>query len=294
MILQLEMRYSMIQIAGIPFQQNEEWPSGSIENKIIQQMHNDKLVYLYQSIEELSFELKLRKSIMASARAMNQGDAQFDTLANSLSNPQYWILTKAGGFQLRPDKSPSDAIQDIFENSSHYTFECATAIIIIYYHAILNSIDKNVFDQLFQNIYLYSWHADPDLSLQSIRTNHFIPGDVVYFNNPDFNPETSWWRGENAIVLEDGTYFGHELGIMTAEQIIEELNKWRMPGSNQSAYLTNKVLRPSFNHLAAITMFPRGYTTYKTQHFAIHHKESSISYDRYLFYLHTTFINPFL
>ena len=132
----------------------------------------------------------------------------------------------------------------------------------------------------------------------SFIRSYFLPGDVVYFNNPDFNPETPWWRGENAVVLEDGTYFGHGLGIGTAEQIIQALNKTRKPGSNQSAYLTNLVTRPSFKHLAKFSMLPRGYSTHKIPHVVIHHNESSISYDRYLFYLNKvynqmTYINPF-
>ncbi|WP_308218774.1 hypothetical protein [Bacillus cereus group sp. BfR-BA-01347] len=65
-------------------------------------------------------------------------------------------------------------------------------------------------------MYLYSWHFDPDLGLKTIYINHFLPGDVVYFNNPDFHPQTPWWIGENAVVLGDGTYFGHGLGIKTA------------------------------------------------------------------------------
>jgi protein-glutamine gamma-glutamyltransferase len=231
----------------------------------------------------------LRKNIIASARAMNEGDARFETFKNTRGNPRYWNLSNAGGLKLRRDMLPSDAIQDIYENSSLYAFECATAAVIIYYHAVLNTIDEPLFNQLFQNLYLYGWHVDPDLGIQSIRTNHYLPGDIVYFDNPDFNPETSWWRGENAVVLGDGTYFGHGLGIWTAKQMIQLLNKTRKPRSSQSAYMTNLVSRPSFEYLAKVSMLPRGYPAYKLQHVVIHHNESSISYDRYLFYLNKVY-----
>ncbi|MFJ5624376.1 protein-glutamine gamma-glutamyltransferase [Peribacillus loiseleuriae] len=279
----------MIQLSGMHSQQSGMWPSGSMESVIIQQMQETPVVYSYQSIDELSFELKLRKNIIVSARAMNQGYAEFEIFANSYCNPQYWHLTNTGGFQLRHDVIPSDAIQDIYKNSSLYAFECATATVIIYYHAVLNSMDEHVFNQLFQNLYLYSWHVDPDLGIQSIHTDHFLPGDIVYFNNPDFDPETSWWRGENAVVLGDGTYFGHGLGMGTAEQMFQALNKERKPGSSQLAYLMNSVIRPSFKHLAKFSMLPRGYTAYKIQHVVIHHNENSISYDRYLFYLNKVY-----
>ena len=60
----------------------------------------------------------------------------------------------------------------------------------------------------------------------------FLPGDVVYFKNPDFNPYTPEWKGLNAVVLDDGTYFAHGIGIGTAEQFIHILNQMRKPWSN--------------------------------------------------------------
>ena len=190
-------------------------------------MHETSIVYSYSSIYDLSFELKLRKNIIMSARAMNESHADFEIFANARCNPQYWNLTNVGGFQLRPDVLPSDAIQDIIKNGSLYAFECATAKVIIYYHAVLNSLGEDVFNQFFKNLYLYSWHFDSDLGIKSFPAENFLPGDVVYFNNPDVNPETSWWRGENAVVLEDGSYFGHGIGIKTNAKIIQTLNKMK-------------------------------------------------------------------
>ena len=43
----------MIQLAGIPFQQNDMWAPGSIERMIIQWMIEDTVVYSYPSIGEL-------------------------------------------------------------------------------------------------------------------------------------------------------------------------------------------------------------------------------------------------
>ncbi|OKL36890.1 protein-glutamine gamma-glutamyltransferase [Domibacillus mangrovi] len=275
----------MIQLLGMPFQQSNMWPSGSIESMIIQQMNEDTIVYSYQSIDELSFELMLRKNIILSARAMNQSNMRFEVFAKSYCNPRYWHLTSSGGFLLRHDVKPSDAIYDIYMNSSQYGFECATAKVIIYYHALLNLISESLFNQLFQNIYLYGWHVDPDLGLTSNYTGHFLPGDVVYFKNPDFDPQTPQWRGENAVVLGDGTYFGHGTGIKTAEQMIHALNRRRKPETNQSAYLTNLITRPSFKHLAELSMSQQVYSIHKYQDAVVQHNESSISFDRYVSYL---------
>ena len=272
----------MIQLSGMPFQQGDMWSSGSIERMIIQRMIEDTVVYSYQSIGELSFELKLRKNIILSARAMNQINVRFERFSNSRCNPQYWQLTSTGGFLLRHGVKPSDAIRDIYMNSSLYAFECATAKVIIYYHAILNVLGESLFNQFFQNMYLYGWHTDPDIGKNVTYTTHFLPGDVVYFENPDFHPQTPYWRGENAVVLEDGTFLGHGLGIKTAEQMIHELNQARMPRANQSAYLTNIVARPSFTHLEKLSISQFGHSFHKYQHI-IHHNESSVPIDRYMF-----------
>lgn len=283
----------MIQLSGMPFKENNMWQSNSIENKIVQQIDKDSVIHSYQSMEELLFELKLRKNIILSAKAMSQGDARFGIFSTSRCNPRYWHLTNAGGFQLRHDVLPSNAIQDIFQNSSLYVFECATANVIIFYHAILNSIGKYLFNQLFQNIYLYSWHVNPNLGIDRVYTNHALPGDVVYFDNPDADPRKPWWRGENAVVLENSTYFGHGLGIRTFQQMIQVLNEKRRQGSHYSAYLTDLVVRPSFKHLMEISMLLRGYMTDNIDHIVTHHNKSSISYDQYLVYLNKEYSKMF-
>ena len=271
----------MIQVSGLPFQQSDMWPTGSVERMIVQRMNEDTVIYSYQFIDELLFEVNLRRNIMLSAKAMHQSQVRFESFANSRCNPQYWNLTSTGGFILRHGVKPSDAIQDIYMNSSQYAFECATAMVIIYYHAVLQSMGEALFNQYFQNIYLYSWSADSDLGINPIYLANFLPGDVIYLENPDFNPQTAYWRGENAVDLGDSTYFGHGLGIKTVEQLIQDLNQHRFRGSNRSAYLTNIVGRPDFKHLAKLLMSHPGYSIPKYQHI-VHHNESSVPIDRYI------------
>ncbi|WP_046173448.1 protein-glutamine gamma-glutamyltransferase [Domibacillus indicus] len=271
----------MIQISGRPFQQGDVRPSDRVESIILQQMNDSPAIYPYQSVDEAAFEVALRKHIVGSARAMNAGNARFAIFENSRCNPRYWDLTESGGFRLERDAKPADAIEDIYLNSSLYAFECATAMIIVYYYAVLNLMGETFFNQFFQNLYLYSWHADRDLGIKKEYTRHSLPGDVVYFHNPDVDPETPHWRGENAVVLEDGTYFGHGIGIKTAEQMIEILNQVRAAEAVQSAYLSNFVTRPSFSRLAKL---PAAYTAYSGRA-AVLHGRNSISFDQYLSYL---------
>lgn len=278
----------MIQISGMPFQPNVLNP-GSIENEIIQKMSNTQVLYSFPSINELLYELTLRKNIIESARELNNSEAEFTTFQHSYANNTYWKVTNTGGFLLQPNVSPADAILDIYINSSQYAFECATSCIIVFYHAVLKSIGKPLFNSLFQNLYLYSWHADPDLGNYTYIGEHILPGDVVYFKNPDYNPKTSWYRGVNAVTMSDGTFFGHGVGIKTAQEMIEFLNKYRRPDSSQSAYLTRLITNPSFWHLSKISSFQRGHTSYKKQYSVYHHNKSSISLLQYLSYFHKQF-----
>jgi protein-glutamine gamma-glutamyltransferase len=274
----------MIQISGIPFQQNQNWQLGGIENTIIQQIQNAPVSYSYNSAHELLFELRVRKNIIQSAVEMNNSQAVFTTFEYARCNPAYWQLTRAGGFLLRPDVRPADAILDIYRNSSLYAFECATAIAIIYYHAILNSIGSYSFNLLFQNLYLYSWHTDTDLGIVTFYSNHFLPGDVLYVNNPDFDRRTPQFRGVNAVVLNDGRLFGHGFNIRTSEEMIQILNEKRKPGSLQLSYITKLVTRPSFKYLFRVSGSYRNGRADKMQRPIVHHNKSSISYAHYLYY----------
>ncbi|WP_181348498.1 protein-glutamine gamma-glutamyltransferase [Thalassobacillus sp. CUG 92003] len=274
----------MIHVAGSPLQESGNWPAGSIESMIIQLMVNSPYMYTYRSMESLAFELKLRKNIVSSARQMEQSGVSFATFAETYVNPRYWTMNEFGGIQLRADARPSAAIRDIYTNGSDYGFECAGAMLIIYYHAALNVFGEATFNRIFPNLYIYSWHADTDLGLSPIQTSAFLPGDVVYFENPDFDPRASQWRGENAVVLGDGLYFGHGIGILSAEKMIESLNRKRRPGAFQSAYLSHTVVRPNFQYLERFAR-QRAFAAVKYQSVVITHNEDSISLIRYRLFL---------
>ncbi|WP_031539393.1 MULTISPECIES: protein-glutamine gamma-glutamyltransferase [Niallia] len=279
------MEEQMIQIAGTTFQPQDNWPLEHMEKAILQYMHDDHNIFSYPSLEELQFEIRMRKNIINGAKEMNETEAQFTIFEQARCNPAYWQLTIAGGFLLRSDVQPSDAIMDIYKNSSLYAFECATASVIVYYYATLQTIGKNLFNAYFQNLYLYSWHVDTDLGLVTFHSSSFLPGDIVYFENPDFDLTTPWFRGLNAIMLEDGRFFGHGFSIKTNQEITQVLNKRRIPGSNRSAVLTSLVTRPSFTKLSRLAKGQTRSIAFKPQLPVVHHNYSSISTQRYQKYL---------
>ncbi|MEI2467558.1 protein-glutamine gamma-glutamyltransferase [Bacillales bacterium AN1005] len=275
----------VIQVMGKSFEFQENLELDQVEKNIMQFMQEDNIVYSYNSSRELLFEIKVRKNIINSARAMNEARPEFTIFEQARCNPNYWKLTKAGGFLLRPDVRPSDAIMDIFKNSSLYAFECATASVIIYYYATLQTLGHHIFNTYFQGLYLYSWHTDTDLGLVTFHSSGFLPGDIVYFDNPDFNPQTPWFRGVNAILLDDSSFFGHGFSIKTNEKIVQVLNKQRRQGSNRSAALTSLLTRPSFSRLSALTNRQPTSIDFKIKQPFVHHNLSSISLLNYNNYL---------
>ena len=211
-------------------------------------------VYRYSLQDELKFEGDLRKSIVDAAISLNRSKLAFRTFRNARCNQYYWERTDEGGFLLKRGARPSEAIKDIYINGSEYGTECATAIVIVYYGALLNIFPEELFSKLFPQIYLMDWqYLHGNLGISTYRNVvEYLPGDCRYFKNPDVDPDTPEWQGENVIDLGNGTYYGHGLGIRNAEGFIQALNTHRKHGSEVSAYLMDSVNRLNFKRLANI------------------------------------------
>jgi protein-glutamine gamma-glutamyltransferase len=232
-----------------------EYNPNDIERDILTKMDLSQGRYEYNSLNQLQFELKLRKNIVIAAKKLNEGDMSFTTFRKSVCNLDYWDRTKEGGFILKKGITPSDAIGDIAINSSKYGTECATAMVIIYYQALLSIFADKLFNKLFSEIHLMNWHYI-NSTLEDIgyiiKRSDYLPGDRQYFNNPDVNPVNPEWQGENVINLGNAIYFGHGIGIENADEIISELDKFRIEKAKTSAYLLDSAARPDFKNLADI------------------------------------------
>lgn len=226
-----------------------------IEQKILRWKLASRVRYEYSSLDALLFELTMRKNTVDACYAMYESGVQFATFANSRCNPQYWNRTPNGGFLLRSDVTPAAGIRDIFINGDKYAFECSGAIIILYYKAVLETIGEPTFNYYFQNLFLREWQKDYDLRLvASYDLNDVYPGDVCYFRNPDFHPRYPEWQGENVIMLDTNLYFGHGVGVQSAQGVIANLNRARRPFARRSAYMENLIVRPDFQMLRDLIM----------------------------------------
>lgn len=222
-----------------------------VKTEILDIMSSSRDVYDYDSEDELTFVLELRKNITRAATMLFRSGLSFKTFRKSVCNEKYWQRTPEGGFLLKEGVEPLKAVNDIYNNTSQYGTECATAIVIVYYKALIYSFPSELFNKLFMEIYLMDWqHVNNSLGVTYYTDPpSYLAGDCRYFKNPDVDPLKPEWQGENAIDLGDGYFYGHGVGIKTADEIITILNKKRKEGSNRSAYLMSSCTLPDFKYL---------------------------------------------
>lgn len=222
---------------------------------------------------------------MKAAKKQNKSGASFAVFNETRADDRYWTISEQGGMRLKRGAKPSAAISDIYKNGSEYAFECATAMIIVYYYAALQFLGAETFDKYFTDLYLYSWVTDSDLGLKIVTTNEPIPGDVVYFDNPDNRKPQ--WQGENSVYLGDNLFYGHGMGILSAQETIEQLNILG-ESSEVDAYMMDKIVRPSFDHWIGLKQRNQRSDQPPANRIIIyeticHHDQPSISYSYYYY-----------
>lgn len=248
----------MLAISGTSFDVStikKEYTEGGIERLILDQMAASGNAYRYDNLNQLKFELGFRREIVNAALNLNGSELAFAVFQDSRCNPEYWSRTDNGGFLKKEGVRSDEAIHDIFVNGDQYATECATAMMIVYYRGLLNVFGATRFNKLFPKIYLMDWDVREPL-LEEVNNlkaaADILPGDRGYFNNPDFDPETPEWEGENVIVLPGSLYYGHGIGIAAADAMIRSLNSKRKEGATRSAYFDASVGRPDFKALSDV------------------------------------------
>ncbi|MGI5971944.1 MAG: protein-glutamine gamma-glutamyltransferase [Oscillospiraceae bacterium] len=231
------------------------YPPGSIERKALEILSGSDKSYAYDSLEQLRFELELRGKTVSASYELNRSGMSFEVFRDTRCNGDYWTRRSDGGFVLKRGVKASDAILDIYRNGSQYGTECATAMQIVYYKALLDVFREDAFNEMFPEVTLMNWR-DIESELRETgrmqNTGDFVPGDRLYFANPDVDPKTPHWQGENVIDLGNGTYYGHGMGIRNADFIIRALNGNRREGAGRSAFLMDAAGRPNFRRLYAL------------------------------------------
>ncbi|MCC8122761.1 MAG: protein-glutamine gamma-glutamyltransferase [Oscillospiraceae bacterium] len=246
----------MITVAGKPFDVTtleSAFERASVQNQLLAQMSQSGVNYAFGDLTLLKFELNMRSEIVNAAYALNDSRLNFSDFHNARCNPRYWDRTANGGFSLKRGADSAAAINDIFINGGRYATECATAMMVVYYKALLAVYGAKLFNATFPQIYLMNWIIREPLLYQvglPEKVEDMLLGDRGYFMNYDVNPQTPQWQGENVIVLPNGLYYGHGIGITTADEIIASLNENRRRNATHAAFFTDTAARPDFKRLA--------------------------------------------
>lgn len=233
----------------------QAYKKNSIEVQLLEAMDRSNQPYRYGSEKQLQFELLFRREIVAAAEDLYHSDLNFAVFHKARCNEKYWKKTNNGGFLLLQGVQPAEAIRDIYKNGRLYATECATAMVIVYYKALLAVFDESRFNELFRSIYLMNWQLQEPL-LKEVGTpkpvSDILLGDRAYFKNPDVSPETLFWQGENVIVCPGALYYGHGVGMQNADTIIRLLNDNRKENPVKSAFLMDSAGRPNFSNLSKL------------------------------------------
>ncbi len=150
---------------------------------------------------------------------------------------------------------PHLALEDIFKNPDMYAFECATALTIVRYKAMLDLLGPEDFDRVCADLRIGPWETEDDAErlwkiegagargeereATEAQKALLKPGEYSYFRNWDVSKEgfEGGWQGENVLYLGDGLYYGHPFGVVSGEDIVEYLNGARKRGATRSASL---------------------------------------------------------
>ncbi|MEH7245878.1 protein-glutamine gamma-glutamyltransferase [Neobacillus niacini] len=226
--------------------------TNSEQKVILKQMAGYPVIFYYESLQQLKFELLFRVNTIKAANDLDKSGAKFTTFAYSFPNRKLWYRLPNGGFLLREGIYPSEGIEDLVKNGKLYAFECSTAIAIVLYIAVLYTIGPRAFNTYFSRLYLMDWQFDEDLPVYNKEGEDFIIGDVLHFKNPEFDPQQPWWRAENVIFVGDDKFYGHGIGIRDSKTIINFLNGKRKENSNESAYLMRMITRPNYKTISLL------------------------------------------
>ncbi|MCL2071932.1 MAG: hypothetical protein FWH07_06850 [Oscillospiraceae bacterium] len=148
------------------------------------------------------FENQLRQAICNAALELSESGMAFAVFAATKCNEGYWRRTSNGGWSLKSGVNQADAVRDIFENGWQYATECATAMAIVYYKAVLEVYGDTLFNKTFRGIYLMDWDIrEPLLSKTGQMQNvpELIAGDRGYFANPDYKGYALHFAGHSQV-----------------------------------------------------------------------------------------------
>lgn len=200
--------------------------------------------------EALRDRIKVGAAIVSACRDMDAASHDFALTDDQTFSKKYWVPDERveSAFSLKPGSSPSAALLDIFADPKRYKFECATAMVIVHYKALLDLLGSSEFDKRCRGLRIGPWVTEDYLAKQQKRDGkveeasaerraELKPGDYTYIMNWDVSAagRDGGWAGENVIYLGGDLFYGHPFGIAEEGVIVDHLNTLRKARAKRSA-----------------------------------------------------------
>jgi protein-glutamine gamma-glutamyltransferase len=230
---------------------------------------DDGKVTVEQVSKKLADQVTVAKAMVDASYKMQGSGISFQLIKNHKANPDFWNVGSGGVLTLKEGVKPSDAMQDMIKNGNKYGFECATGLVAVYYHAMLDVLGPKDFDRVASDLRLGPWVTEDDLEMlmtttyprsgssveSELGSYKLTPGHYYYFKNFDVTPEAyeRGWQGENVIYLGEGKFYGHGIGLGDGSMFISKLRSEAKPGGkepaliNIEAHLSPKVVELDLN-----------------------------------------------
>lgn len=211
--------------------------------------------------QTLADRVRVGAAVVSACLEMHQAHHEFAIAPLQRFSGAYWRrdgrLQHHATFHLRPGVKASAALNDVFRNPDGYRFECATALVLVYYRAIQKLIGERDFDRIMGDLKVGPWEYEPDLARFLLssgkgdrpatpeRARQLKYGEYTYTKNW----AVSWWgwakgcQGQNQIRLDDDLYYAHSYALVGQGDIVARENGARVIGAKTSASMTDAQTR---------------------------------------------------
>lgn len=218
----------------------------------------DGRVKVQQISQAMADRVRVGAAVVSACLEMHQAHHEFAIAPRQKFSSEFWRrdgqLSHFATFHLKPGAKASAAMNDVFLHPDGYRFECATALVLVYYRAIQKLIGDSDFDRIMGDLKIGPWEFEADLErflvrsgrgdqpATEARSRELTFGEYTYTKNW----AVSWWgwakgcQGQNQIRLDEDLYYAHSYELVGQGDIVARENGARVWGAKTSASMTDR------------------------------------------------------
>lgn len=218
----------------------------------------DGRVNVQQISQAMADRVRVGAAVVSACLEMHQAHHEFAIAPRQKFSSEFWRrdgqLSHFATFHLKPGAKASAAMNDVFLHPDAYRFECATALVLVYYRAIQKLIGDADFDRIMGDLKIGPWEFEADLERFLLRSGRGdqpateARAEALKFGEYTYtkNWAVSWWgwakgcQGQNQIRLDQDLYYAHSYELVGQGDIVARENGARVFGAQTSASMTDR------------------------------------------------------